>query len=159
MRPRLPADSHRPLRPDGDRQRRPQMAHHESRPREGPDRLPGTDTPLATAEGALPHRRIHEAGGAADSHATPPAQRHAARLAGHLFPRTHQLYRLPAPLLRRAGGQCGGVGDGTHSRTAPRSLVSHHRTAQGHGTERRTMVRHQERPCGEHCLREPRLRP
>ena len=74
--PRLRPHRHGPLCADGV-DRRAQMAHDESRPREGPDRFPGSDTPMATEEGALPHRPLHEGRGEAGRRAR--ASDHARR--------------------------------------------------------------------------------
>ena len=156
--PRLRPHRHGPLCADGV-DRRAQMAHDESRPREGPDRLPGSNTPMATEEGALPHRPLHEGRGEAGRRARASDQRPPQGLAGYLLPGQHRLQRVCAPLSRRAARRYHRARDGAHYRTAQGSVVSYHRTAEGPRTGRRTVVCHPQGRGAEHPLRLPRLRP
>ena len=79
------------LLPLGEAGRGSQMALHQSRPRQGPDRLPGTNLRLAAGEGALPYRSHDEGRGSRDCGTRTPGQCQAQGLTGHLFLRQNQL--------------------------------------------------------------------
>ena len=144
---RLRPDSHGPLCPDRDRGRE-EMAGYQSRPGEGPDRLPGADRDVAVAQGPLSYWPLYEGRGARDSRARASRQCPPQGLAGHLLPWQDQLQRLYPALSGRQPRQGAGVGDGQADRPAPWVVVPHHRPAPRPWVWWWTMVCGEE-GCGE----------